>query len=66
MGYETSKTVTKKMSNERRKLVLEMTSMQARLIHANLPITARAMHNAVRAVGWELAGDTEKAARHAA
>ena len=28
-----------------------------------LPITAQALHDAVRAIGWEIAGQTEEAAR---
>lgn len=40
-------------------------AMQAEAMELGLPITARALHNgAIRAAGWEMAGETEKAASY--
>lgn len=42
---------------------LPLLEVEARRL--GLFITARAINNVVRASGWELAGDTEKAAKYA-
>lgn len=54
-----------KLAMERHELAVLLSSIQGRLVAAGLPITARAHHSAVRAIGWELAGDTKKAAEYA-
>jgi len=44
----------------------KLAQMQAEAMRLGLPITARALHNgAIRAVGWEMAGDITKAASYA-
>lgn len=50
---------------QRRDFTMRLTGMQAEALRLGLPITARALHNGpIRAVGWEMAGDTEKAASY--
>lgn len=47
---------------ERRNFAIKLGAMQAEALRLGLPITARALHNgAIRAIGWEMAGDLEKA-----
>jgi len=50
------------LSKKQHAFVLRLTGMMAEATRIGLPITGRALHQAVRAVGWELADDLEKAA----
>lgn len=53
--------------NQRRDFVVRLVAMQAEALQLGLPVTARALYNGpIRAVGWELAGDINKAVRHVA
>lgn len=50
---------------QRRDFATRLGAMQAEALRMGLPITARALHNgAIRAIGWEIAGDLEKAASY--
>lgn len=48
-----------------RLLVLDIQAMQSRAHRLGLPITARALNNAMNASGWEQAGDFLQAAKAA-
>ena len=45
--------------------ISDLTLLQQRAVALDMPITARALHDAVRASGWELAGETAVAAKFA-
>lgn len=47
---------------QRMSFAVRLAAMQAEAAALGLAITARALHNGpIQAVGWEIAGDTEKA-----
>lgn len=53
--------------DQRHEFAGRLAAMQAEALRLGLPITARALHNgAVRAIGWEMAGNFEKAASYVA
>ena len=54
-----------KIIKARRKFLQNLPLVRAEAIRLNLFITARAIHNAVKASGWEVTGDTTKAAKYA-
>ena len=52
-----------KTTHRRDEFVLELVSLHAEAHRVGLHRTGRALHEAVRAAGWELAAMIEKAAR---
>jgi len=48
----------------RRQFLQNLPLIHAEAVRLSLPITGRALHNAVRASGWEVAGDISKAAEY--
>jgi hypothetical protein len=54
-----------KIESARRLFILNLPRVQIEAMQLGLFITARAINNAVKAAGWEAAGDTAKAATYA-
>ena len=50
---------------ERRAFIQSLPLIHAEAVRLGLYITGRALHNAVKASGWEVSGDTSKAAVYA-
>lgn len=51
-----------RVSREHREIAVRCTELHADLIRAGLIVTGHKMHNVVRALGWEMAGDLVRAA----
>lgn len=49
----------------RREFLHNLPLIHAEAVRLGLYITGRALHNAVKASGWEVSGDTSKAAKYA-
>lgn len=69
MTTTTTTTTTNQTEREKRQLQMDFLArlplLHAEAVRIGLYITARALHNAVKASGWEVAGETEKAASYA-
>lgn len=53
------------VSQEQRDFLARLPLLHAEAVRLNLFITGRAIHNAVKASGWEVTGNTAKAAKYA-
>jgi hypothetical protein len=54
-----------KIVTARREFLQNLPLLHAEAMRLGLFVTGRAIHNAVKASGWEVAGDTTKAAKYA-
>lgn len=53
------------MNSDQLEFLAKLPLLAEEAMRLNLPITARAISNAVKAVGWEASGDTRRAAMFA-
>lgn len=59
------KTIETKLKEDRLAFIQSLPLIHAEAVRLGLYITGRALHNAVKASGWEVSGDPSKAAVYA-
>lgn len=64
-GFVPSGSKAKDVTPEQREFLQRLPLVHAEAVRLGLYITGRALHNAVKASGWEVAGNITKAATYA-